>query len=207
MKGYLANLKPFERRLVVVVGLVFFVVFNLVFVRPYFSDWSVTQTRLAEAQEELDKYEKQFQLTNSYTREIRSLENESSPVPAEDQALHFSSTIIEKAAQSGVSIIQTSKISTRTNQLFFIELSQSLSVQSSEPQLVDFLYQLGSGASAIRVRDLSVRPDQPHYQLVANIKLVASYQKKTPAKNATSPGRTSANSSAATTPSSTAKRP
>jgi len=42
---------------------------------------------------------------------------------------------------------------------------------------VDFLYNLGSGNSLIRVRDLSLRPDPPRQQLSGNVKLVASYQK------------------------------
>ena len=42
---------------------------------------------------------------------------------------------------------------------------------------MDFLYKLGSGASMIRVRDLELQPDSPHYHLSANIRLVASYQK------------------------------
>ncbi|HLH56497.1 MAG TPA: hypothetical protein VKY92_23125, partial [Verrucomicrobiae bacterium] len=65
--------------------------------------------------------------------------------------------------------------------------SQSLSVQAGEQQLVDFLYDLGSGNSQIRVRDLSVRPDPPRQQLVAQVKLVASYQKKPTARPAGRP--------------------
>jgi hypothetical protein len=51
-------------------------------------------------------------------------------------------------------------------------------VLATEEQLVDFLYRLGSEASMIRVRDLELQPDMPHYHLSANIRLVASYQKK-----------------------------
>jgi type II secretory pathway component PulM len=184
MKGYLSNLRPFERRMVVGVGVVFFIVFNLVFVRPYFYDWGTTQFRLHDAQEELDNYEKEFQQTNGYTRTIQVLEKEGSTVPPEDQALRFSSAIVGQAAQSGVNIVQNSRITTRTNQ-FFMEQTQTISVQAGEQQLVDFLYNLGSGASLIRVRDLSVRADRPPYQLVANVKLVASYQKKIPVKGST----------------------
>jgi hypothetical protein len=195
MKGYLSKLRPFERRLVVGIGVVFFIVFNLVFVRPYFYDWSTMQIRLREAQEELDKYEKEFQQTNNYARTIRTLEQEGSTVPPEDQALRFSSAIFGQAGQSGVEILQNSRITTRTNQ-FFMEQTQTINVQAGEPQLIDFLYNLGSGASLIRVRDLSIRPDPPRYHLVANVKLVASYQKKLPVKGGAA-GRGSADSSSA----------
>ena len=57
-----------------------------------------------------------------------------------------------------------------------------------KPQLVDFLYKLGAGASMIRVRDLTLQPDPPRQRLTADIRLVASYQKNptaSAAKNAT----------------------
>ena len=54
--------------------------------------------------------------------------------------------------------------------------------------MVDFLYKLGAGASMVRVRDLTLQPDQPRQRLTADIRLVASYQKNPKAsasKNAT----------------------
>jgi len=53
---------------------------------------------------------------------------------------------------------------------------------------VDFLYNLGAGDSLVRVRNLSIRPDQNRQQLAASITLIASYQKNpklTPAPAAT----------------------
>ena len=76
-------------------------------------------------------------------------------------------------------IQQFGKTTTQTNQ-FFLELTQLISVLSGEAQLVDFLYNLGSGNSLIRVRDLQLRPDGPRQQLGGTIKLVASYQKARP---------------------------
>jgi hypothetical protein len=65
-----------------------------------------------------------------------------------------------------------------------VEQVQNITVLATEEQLVDFLYKLGTGASMIRVRDLELQPDQPRQRLVANIKLVASYQKNPPAASA-----------------------
>ena len=46
---------------------------------------------------------------------------------------------------------------------------------------LDFLYNLGSGNSLIRVRDLQLSPDAPaRQQLGGTVKLVASYQKNLP---------------------------
>jgi len=76
-----------------------------------------------------------------------------------------------------VQLQNTSRQITRTNDVFFIEQIQNINVLATDDQLVDFLYQLGSGASMIRVRDLELQPDQPRQHLNGNIKLVASYQK------------------------------
>jgi hypothetical protein len=78
---------------------------------------------------------------------------------------------------------------TRTNQ-FFLEQSQTITVQSGEQQLVDFLFNLGSGNSLIRVRDLGLHPDAPHQQLAATIRLVASFQKNPTTKPAAPAART-----------------
>jgi hypothetical protein len=58
-----------------------------------------------------------------------------------------------------------------------MEQIQTITVASGEKELVDFLYNLGSGDSLVRVRDLSIRPDPPRQQLQANITLIASFQK------------------------------
>ena len=101
----------------------------------------------------------------------------------EDQAIEFMRAINAQAAQNSVSILGSARTIGRTNQ-FFMEQAQSVTVQSGERQLVDFLYGLSSRSSMIRVRDLSVRPDQPRQQLAANIKFVASYQKNTTVRRA-----------------------
>jgi Tfp pilus assembly protein PilO len=69
---------------------------------------------------------------------------------------------------------------------FFVEQVQNITLTATDGQLVDFLYKLGSGSSMVRVRDLELQPDTVRQHLNANIKLVASYQKKpaAPAKAA-----------------------
>jgi hypothetical protein len=181
--GYWNSLKPFEKRVVVGFGVLFFVVLNFLFVIPHFSDLATVHDRMGDAQRKLARYENEISQTNVYAMGLREFEKENSDVPPEDQWLQFANTVQSQAGQSGVHIASVSHINTQTNQ-FFLEKSQSLSVQSGEQQLVSFLYDLGSGNSQIRVRDLSVRPDPPRQQLVAQVKLVASYQKRATARPA-----------------------
>ncbi len=117
------------------------------------------------------------------------MEGESQDVAPEEQSAQFNTVVISQANQSGVHLTTSQPIKTTTNQ-FFLEKSATFNAQATEAQMVNFLYGLGSGSSQIRVRDLNLRPDQPRQQLVAIITLVASYQKKAPAKPAaTTPGR------------------
>ena len=181
MNGYWANLRPFEKRVLVGVAALFFVVLNTVRV-PVLQgvgpgagpDFQAT----AEAGPLSERRCRRPILTRGRSAE---LESEGLEVPLEDQARHFANTINVQAGQSGVQIISYGKTHFTTNQ-FFIELSQTISAQSPEEPLVDFLYNLGSGNSLIRVRDLNLRPDPARQQIVATITLVASYQKQAAAK-------------------------
>jgi Tfp pilus assembly protein PilO len=178
------NLRPFEKRLVVVVAVVFFVVLNAWLVVPHFSDLGDATKQRADALEKLNRWEVEIAQKTVYERQVKEMETEGGQaVPMEDQQNQFSRTIQMQQAQSGVNVISTSKQTVHTNQ-FFLELSQQISVQSGEAQLVDFLYNLGSGNSLIRVRDLALHPDPPRQQLSGSVKLVASYQKATPKKGA-----------------------
>jgi len=177
------NLRPFEKRLVVGVAAVLFIVLNAWFVFPHFSDLAQAVDRRADALKKLDRWQVEINQEPTYKKQIRELESEGQSVPAEDQQNQFSRAIQMQQAQSGVLITSTSKQTVRTNQ-FFLELTQQISVESGEAQLVDFLYNLGSGNSLIRVRDLALHPNPPRQQLSGNVKLVASYQKNPPKKAA-----------------------
>jgi len=188
MKTYWDSLRPSEKRLVVGVAALFFVVLNFLFVFPYFSEWSRVQDRGWEARRKLGVYQDEVAKTNETWKLVKQLQKGGADVPNEEQTLHFANTVNAQAAQAGVQLLSAGRISGTTNQ-FFIELSQNLSAQSPEESLVNFLYNLGSGNSLIRVKDLVVRPDPPRQRLISQITLVASYQKKVATKSAASATR------------------
>lgn len=189
MTGYLdrLNLRPFEKRLVVGVAAALFVVVNLVFVFPHFSDWNQMKYRLAKAQKTLAAFQTEIGETRRYQADVNKMETESgSAVPLEDQTMQFSDIIQKQAIQSGVRL-SALRPQTRTNDQFFIEQYATITVDSEEPPLVDFLYNLGAAGSLVRVRDLTLRPDPPKQKLNASITLVASYQKKPSARSVAPP--------------------
>ena len=190
MMGYLdrLNLRPFEKRLVVVVGAVLFVVLNAWFVFPHFSDLSDAQQRRADALKKLYGWQGEIDQAQKYQNSIKEFAKEGLDVLPEEQQNQFARAIQDQQARSGVGIQSFGRTTTQTNQ-FFLELTQLISVQSGEAQLVDFLYNLGSGNSLVRVRDLSLKPDPPRQQLSGTVKLVASYQKNPPRRPRLPPPR------------------
>jgi hypothetical protein len=172
-----SRLSSMERWFIIIAIIVVFAVVNFVFVFPRFNDWSELTNRMNDARNKQLKYEEMIAQTPSFSNQITKLEGENSAVPQEDQAINFLTAIQNQAAQSGVSIQVNNRSPDRTNQ-FFLERAQTLTTQSGEAQLVDFLYNLGTGSSLIRVRALSIGRDPSQQQLKANITLIASFQKK-----------------------------
>jgi Tfp pilus assembly protein PilO len=177
MKKYFAQLRPMERRLVVAVLVVLVIVLNAVFIWPHFSDWGNYRGRLADAQRKLKLYQTATNQIPALEKQVKSFASEGEFVAPEDQAINLMRTIQAQASASGFGIQNYSRALMRTNDAFFVEQVQNINVVATEDQLVDFLYKLGSGASMIRVRDLTLRPDAPKQRLNADIRLVASYQK------------------------------
>ena len=177
MKKYFSQLRPFERRLVVGGVVALIVVLNWWFVWPHFSDWSRLRGEFDSAQRKLKLYQETVAQIPDLQKKVKMFESQGESVPPEDQSIDFTRTIQAQALHSGVTIINASRQSTRTNDAFFVEQIQNINVTAADGQLVDFLYKLGSGASMIRVRDLELQPGTAHQHLTANIRLVASYQK------------------------------
>lgn len=176
MNAYLSRLNPVERRFVIGVGLVFFLVINIFWIWPHFSDWRVWQKRLGTARQSYSTNRTAISAISGLQKELGQLANEGD-VPTEDQSLRFLQTIQSQAFQSHVTFSLPSR-QTETTNLYFIEKSQVVAIQGGESNLVDFLYSIGAGDSLIRVRAMNIRPEANHYQLNASITLVASYQRK-----------------------------
>jgi len=181
------NLRPQERRLVVMAVAVLAVVLHFWFVQPYFREWGQVKGELDKARRTLKTYQAEIAHTNEYEAKRLKLEIQGSSLPAEQQAQAniLIGRIQAVADQSKLSVGSMSPLGRsrtgKTNE-FFEEQTISLTVNPSGPQeLVDFLYAIGSGDLLVRVKELSVNPDASQTKLMGSMKLVASFQKKTPA--------------------------
>lgn len=182
MKKYFEQLRPMERRLAVGVIVALILVANYVFIWPYFGEWGGLDNQIRQAQQTLKTYQDTIALTGAYQLKLKPFENQGEFVAAEDQSIDLMHAINERARATGVSIQSTSRSVTQTNDMFYVEQVQSVTLLATDAQLVDFLYQLGNDPSMIRVRDLELQPDGPRQRLEASVQLVASYQ-RTPGKN------------------------
>lgn len=185
------NLRPQERRLLFVVLAVVFVVVNIFFVWPRFGAWDETARAIDESRKKREAYQTEIDRIPRYQQRIRELEGQGSAVVPEEQALQLLRIVQQKAQEHRVAITQTRAVATSavvSTNTFFDEQAITVGVNTGAPELVSFLYAIGSDDSMIRIRDLDLRAEPPNqYRLVGNVTLVASYQKRT--RTATGPRR------------------
>ena len=180
------NLRPQERRLVAVVALVFFVVLNVLFVWPHFDDWSRLKLNQERARKSLATYQAELTKVPGYRVRLRELEHAGSSVVPEEQELDLVRTVNNHAQMNRLNVISSDprpRVSnTGQTNSFFEEQYEALHVTSGNEELVNFLMSLTTTNSLIRVKDLSVKPDNAGTRLDANMTLVASYQRKAPSR-------------------------
>jgi hypothetical protein len=183
------NLKPGERRFVVFVALIAFIVVNALMVWPKFFDWNRVTMREKRAKDELQQYRREVDNIKKYQLTLRDLAEKGAQVSTEQQASELQNTVRAQAQLSGVTInnyipVNRAATGSKTN-MFFEEQSATVQFSAEEKPLVDFLYNLGAGSSMIRVRHMTLNPELPNrYRLQGSITLVASYQRSAPVRTA-----------------------
>jgi len=182
------NLTPQERRLVAGVGLIVFVFLNIWLVWPHFGDWRKIQNDRDKAERTVARYQKEVGRLKGYQAKVNELEEMGQSVVPEEQDVNLATVVqvqsqVHKLELTGNSDARSSI--TQTNQ-FFDEQARRITYRAGTEELVNFLTSLTSNNSLIRVRDMSIYPDPPNAptRLRGDITLVASYQRKAPAKPA-----------------------
>lgn len=174
------NLRPQEKRLVVFVLVVVFILLNFWFVWPHFNDWSSTKIELQKAREKLSHYQKETdsKRIEDLNKRLRELEGEGSSVVPAEMSLDLARAIRLQAGQSGIFIQNENDVAVgggSTNE-YFVERARNISVLCGENELINFLIALGSSNSMIRARSMNLQPGIQQTNLQGTITLVASYQ-------------------------------
>src|SRR4051812_3198862 len=102
MKEFFARLNSTERRFVVGVAVVFFLVINIVWVWPHFGDWSNTDGRMKAATNRLRTFESGTNLIPELRRQIDKYLGQGQIVPEENQALDFVRLIQNQTTMFGI---------------------------------------------------------------------------------------------------------
>jgi hypothetical protein len=106
---------------------------------------------------------------------IRSLAAEDAGLIPIEQDRPFSSSILAEASRAGLMVTSTAKVRSRTNQPF-TELQQTLAVEATELQLLDFLRNIAASNSPLRIQSLSVRATPDRSRLQATMAIAGDYR-------------------------------
>ena len=177
------NLRPQERRLVVIVGTIIFVLLNMWFVWPYFGDWGKTKAEIGRNRTTLERYRREIEQKPKYEARVRELETTGSEMLSNENDLQR--IVLMQAAAAGVQTGGSSPTRNpfgSTNQ-FFQEASISIPFHAGGKELVDFLVGIAAQNAMIRVRDMTVRPEQNQTRLGGTLVFVGNFQQR-PSTNA-----------------------
>jgi Tfp pilus assembly protein PilO len=181
------NLTPQERRIVVVIAVVVFVVLNLLLVWPHFGD-------LARVRKELDDTRKTMQTqnafisqdvdpsTNGYKNVLKTLERQQGGGIG-NQQIQLQKSIYDQAMKTGVNVSEYRPINSTgsVSNEFYEEQSIKITFECQETQLINLLFNVGNDPAMIRVRELQLSPaDANRYLLRGNAFLSANYAKQPP---------------------------
>jgi hypothetical protein len=200
------NLRPQERRLVVIVGIVIFVVLNFLFVVPMFGEYAKTMKDMKITRDKLRTYDNEIRRKPHYEVQLKELESSGSFIAQEEQASQLMRDVNTQAALSQVTVMRydpTQRGSAGKTNAFFEEQTLGITVNTGEKELIDFLYNLGSGNSLIRVRTMTLNPEPSHFKLQGNLTLVESFQRKPPPRAASAPAPAPAKAAPAPVPAKT----
>lgn len=196
------NLTPAERRLVVVILAIAFLVVNYWLVWPRFGDFKTISEDLDGMERKRNTYQREIERRPFYEASLKKLRESGSVLPAGEEKIQFRSDMEHLARDVGLVVPRWGEVlpersSGPTTNAFFEAIGLAMNqVSGTEAQFVDFLYRVGASNSTIRVKELTLVPGnfdnraQGKTNLIGSLKLVASIP-KAPAKPAaagTAPG-------------------
>jgi hypothetical protein len=176
------QLRPHERRLVVIGAAVLFGVLNLWFVWPHYGDRARVIGRLQGGQVQLESFESEMTLTNQHLTLLQQLENEGAGVLDEDKDITLLATVQRLMREAGVShgtITHSPRAAVSGTNEFFEQRALSIVLSPNDPEpLVRFLVSLATNEVVLRVKELDLKPDGTQTKLAGSLRVVASFQRK-----------------------------
>jgi len=185
------GLSPQERRFVVIVAIVVFIVINWWVIIPMFGDWGRYEQKLGDTQKLVEKYNAEISKEPEYTRRLRELEKNGTEVPSEEAALRTQQEVVNQANLTGLGYGTITPLnrgaSTGKGTNFFDEAGVNVSINTGEKELIDFLVRLADKDLLIRAKSMDIGPDPSQMRLHGNLTLVKSFQRKIVRPTTTAP--------------------
>lgn len=179
------NLRPQERRLVVMASAVLCVVLHFWFIHPYFKEWGQTKAALENAKKTLVTFGSVLAQTNDFQIKLEKLKGEGTGVLEQEaaQGTLLIRRVGEQARDNKVNyahiqVMQKSPGSARLNEFFDEQTLDFALNPTGDKELVDFLVAIGNSDLMVRVKELNLAPDQSQTKLAGSMRLVASFQRK-----------------------------
>ncbi|MBG86904.1 MAG: hypothetical protein CMO80_08400 [Verrucomicrobiales bacterium] len=179
------GLRPGERRLVMFVLFVLFVVANYYVVWPYFKEWKVIQGQITELEATLKTYQEERDNLPSYQQTESDLLGQSPGLPKAGLGSTLLRDIENTAREFGQTfggVKQRDAGDSDRSQFFEEKIVDITFTGWTDTNLLKALISLEEGNSVIRIQTLSIKPDVTRRKLGGRATLVASYQKADPTK-------------------------
>jgi len=182
------NLTPQERRIVVVIAVIVFVVLQLLLVWPHFSDLTKVRAELERTRNTIKAWNgeiiKDVDPANGYRKKLQELQKNQGGGIGVAQ-IQLQRTVSDQAMRTGVAVNEIRPVTlmgTEKTNAFYEEQSVKITFECEESQLVNFLYNVGNDPAMIRVRELNLHTaDANRYKLRGDALLSANYARE-PAK-------------------------
>lgn len=177
------NLTPQERRFAVVVAVVVFIILNVLLVWPHFSDLGRVRRDLAATRAKIQEFGGAISKDAANQKELALLEQKSGgDIGGPTKSVALQTAVQADARKTGVVFDEIKSVTTANSDTnkFYEEQSVRVGFESTETNLVKFLYNAGNDPAMIRVRELNLQPaDANRYRLRGYVILTANYARQT----------------------------
>jgi type II secretory pathway component PulM len=173
------QLRPQERRLLVLGAAILFVVLNLWFVWPHYGELGRVQNQIRGRERTLETFRTELARRDEYLAQLQALEMDGVGVLDRDKDLTLLGTVQTELARGGISHSGINTASGGSSE-FFEQRTLSVNLNPTSPEaLVRFLLSLATNQVVLRVKELDLKPDGTKTKLSGSVRIVASFQRET----------------------------
>ncbi len=186
------NIRREDRRTVLAAFCVVFLVANAFLLPSLYRNWNAVCAAIEQGESRRERLRAQIAKKPALMAELGQLQKQVELAESAERAELILRQQSELAEKSGLNIESKRpglRYAGRAGDLLGEE-TLTLAFTAGDKELLDFLMSTSGERSAVRIRDLDVKPEEPaRTKLRGTVTLVASYQKNTSSKTAKSKGK------------------